>query len=60
MKRKQQNGYFKKQNSKVVHEMTWTGLEKRNIKREFETPLIFAQNDAMKTNYMKAKIDHMK
>ena len=37
---------------------TWTRLQKVSIKMETESLLIAAQNGAIKTNYMKAKIDN--
>ena len=38
--------------------MTGTWLRRRNLRRETESYLIAAQNDAIKTNYVKAKIDN--
>ena len=36
----------------------WAGLRKGNIKREIESLLIEGQNNAIRTNYFKVKIDH--
>ena len=41
----------------ISHEKTWTWLSKGNFKRETESLLIAAQNKAMRTNYIKARID---
>ena len=40
-----------------AHEKTWTWLRKGNLKRETESLIIAAQNNAIRTNYIKAKID---
>ena len=37
--------------------MTWTWLRKSNLKREPESFLTATQNNAMRTNYVEAKID---
>ena len=37
--------------------MTWTWLRKGNLKRETESLIIAAQNNAIRINYIKAKID---
>ena len=57
MGRKQLSGYFKRQTSETSHAKTWTRLRKRNLKRETESLLIAVQNNAIRTNYVKAKID---
>ena len=44
-------------NSKISHEKTWTWLRKQNLKRETESLLIVAQNNTIRTNYVKARID---
>ena len=54
---KQLYGYFKWQTSKISHEKTWTWLRKGNLKRETESLLIAAQNDVIRTNYVKVKKD---
>ena len=38
--------------------MTWTWLQKKNPKKETETLFIAAQNNAIRSNYIKAKIDN--
>ena len=43
--------------SKISHEKTWTWPRKRNFKRETEYHLITVQNNAIRTNYVKARID---
>ncbi len=39
--------------------MIRTWLRRGNLKRETESLLIAAQNNAIRTNYIKAKIDNM-
>ena len=39
------------------HEKTWTRLRKGNFKRETESLLIAAQNNAIRTNHIKVRID---
>ena len=46
-----------KQTTDIIHEKTWTGLRKGNLKRETESLLIAAQNNAIKINYIKGRID---
>ena len=43
--------------NEISHEKTWTWLRKGNPKRETESLLIAAQNNSIRTNYFKAKID---
>ena len=50
-------GCFKQLTSNISHEKIWTWLRKGNIKRETESFLITAQNNAIRTNYIKARID---
>ena len=51
-------GYFKWQTSEIVHKNTWRWLRKGNLKREIESFLITAQNNALRTNHIKVKIDN--
>ena len=37
--------------------LTWIGLRKGSLKRETKTLLIVVQNNAIRTNYVKARID---
>ena len=53
---KQLYGRFKRLIN-ISHEKTWTWLRKGNFKRETESLLIAAQNNAIKTSHMKARID---
>ena len=48
---------FKPLTSDNSHEKTWMWLRKKNLKRETESLLIAAQNNAIRTNYIKARID---
>ena len=42
---------------RISHDKTWTWLRKRNFKRETESLRIAAQNNAIRTNRIKARID---
>ena len=42
----------------VSYDKTWTWLRKGNFKRETESLLITAQNKAIRTNHIKARIDN--
>ena len=44
---------FKRLISNMSHEKTWTRLRKGNFKRETESLLITAQNNAIRTNHIK-------
>ena len=50
-------GYFKRQIDEVSHEKTRTRLRTGSFKRETESLLIAVQNNAIRINYIKAKID---
>ena len=52
---KQLCGYFKRQTSEISHEKTWTWLRKGNLKKE--SLLMAAKNNAIRTNYVKARRD---
>ena len=54
---KQLYGRFKRLTSDISHDKTWTWQRKRNHKRETESILIAAQNNAIRTSYIKARID---
>ena len=43
----------------ISHEKIWTWLRKWNVKREIESLLIAAQNNAIRTYHIKARIDKM-
>ena len=49
--------YFKWQTYKIAHEKTRKWLQKGNLSRENESPLIRAKNNAIWTNYIQAKTD---
>ena len=51
-------GDFKRQSDEIAHEKTWTYLRKENIKRETKFLQIAVQNNAIRTNYVKAKTDY--
>ena len=48
---------FKRLINNISHDKTWTWLRKGNFKRETESLLIAAQDSAIRTNHIKAKID---
>ena len=48
---------FKPLINNISHEKTWTWLKKGNFKREAESLLKAAQNDAIRTNHIKVRID---
>ena len=54
---KQLYGRFKRLINNISHDKTWTWLRKGNFKRETESLLIAAQNNAIKTNHIKGRID---
>ena len=54
---KQLNGRFKRLKNNISYMKTWTWLRKGNFKRETESLLIAAQNNAVRTNYIKARMD---
>ena len=56
-KGKQLYGRFKRLINNISHDKTWTWLRKENFKRETEPVLITAQNSAIRTNHIKARID---
>ena len=54
---KQLHGRFKRLINNISHDKTWTWLRKGNFKRETESLLMAAQNSAIRTNHIKARID---
>ena len=56
-KGKQLYGRFKRQMNNISHDKTSTWLRKGNLKRETESLQIAAQNNAVRTNHIKARID---
>ena len=57
LEEKQLYGYFKQQTDEISHKKTWTWQQKENFERETESLLIATQDNAIITNYFKAKID---
>ena len=55
---KQLYRYFKRQTGEISHEKTRMCIQKGNFWREIETLLITAQNNAIRTNFVKLKIDN--
>ena len=58
-KEKQLYEHFKRLINNISHEKSWTWLRKGNFKREPEFILIATQNNAVRTNHIKARIDKM-
>ena len=56
-KGKQLHGCFKRLIINISRDKTWTWLRKGNFRREAESLLIAAQNNAVRTNHIKARID---
>ena len=56
MGRKQLYGRFKRLINNISHDKTRTCLRKVNFERETESLLIGAQNNAVRTNHIKARI----
>ena len=54
---KQLYEYFKRQTDEISHEKTSSWLRKENLKKETESLQIAAQNNDIRTNYVKTKID---
>ena len=52
-------GRFKRLINNLSHEKTWTWLRKGNFKRETESLLIAAQNNAIRTNHIEERIYKM-
>ena len=48
---------FKRLINDISHQKTWTWLRKGNLKRETGSLLIAAQDNAIRTNHIKARID---
>ena len=55
--KKQLNGRLKRLINNISHDKTWIWLRKGNLKRETESLLIAAQDNAIRTNHIKARID---
>ena len=54
---KQLYGRFKRLINNISRDKTWTWLRKGNFKGETESLLIAAQNNAVRTNHIKTRID---
>ena len=55
--KKQLSGRFKRLINNISHQKTWTWLREGNLKRETESVQIAAQDNAIRTNYIKVRID---
>ena len=58
-KKTQLYGCVKWLKSNISHKKTWMWLRKENFKRETESLLIAAQNNTIRTNQIKVRIDEM-
>ena len=54
---KQLHGHSRRLINNISRNKTWTWLRKGNFKRETESLLMAAQNSAIRTNHIKARID---
>ena len=54
---KQLHGRLKRLINIISHDKTWTWIRKGNFKRETESLLMTAQNSAIRTNHIKARIN---
>ena len=54
---KQLYGHFKRLLNNISHDKIWTWLRKGNFKKETEYLFIAAQDNATRTNHIKARID---
>ena len=54
---KQLYGRFKRLINNISHQKTWTWLRKWNLKRESESLLMEAQDNAIRTHHIKERID---
>ena len=54
---KQLDGRFKGLINNISHQKTWTWQRKGNLKRETESLRIAAQDNAIRTNHIKGRID---
>ena len=57
MEKNQLYGRFKRRINTISHQKTWTCLRKGNLKRETEFLLIAAQENAVRNNHIKMRID---
>ena len=58
MERKSRGQILQLKTREISYNMTWTWLRKGNLKREIKSLLITPQNNAIKTNQIKVKIDN--
>ena len=56
-KERQLNDRFKRLINNISHQKTWTWQRKGSLKRETESLPIAAQDNAIRTNHIKARID---
>ena len=55
--KKQLYGRFKRLINNISHQKTWTWLRKGNLKRETESLLVAAQDNAIRANHIKTRIE---
>ena len=55
--RKVIHGHYLRQTKEVIGDQCWAWLQKGDFKRETESLIVAAQNQSIRTNLVKAKID---
>ena len=51
------HGQYLRQNKEVRSEQSWVWFQNGDLKRETESLIVAAQNQSIRTNFVKAKID---
>ena len=51
------HGQYLRQTKEVRSEQSWVWVQNKDLKRETESVLVAAQNQSIRTNLVKAKID---
>ena len=51
------HGWYLRQTKEVKSEQSWVCLQNGDLKRETESLIVAAQNESIRTNLVKAKID---
>ena len=51
------HGQYLRETKEVKSDQCWAWLQNGNLKRETESPIVAAQNQSIRTNLIKARID---